>query len=132
MCGICSNYYPYYCPVNNDKLKTKTMRIELITSEEYNAIVEIQKNNPKLTFQNVGYQYIDKREFSEEDKKAFEDVTALLRSHVCGFSEFNNFRHSKDNELIIRLQYNYNHDSEGCFIGVGYLLVTELLNGFND
>lgn len=109
------------------------MTINLITEEEYNLLLEIQKEHPILTFQNQGYQYIDKSKFTEEDTNAFNKVTEILKNAIVGFSEFNNFRTTKIGELEIRFQYNWSADSPGVsFTGVGYLLVDELLNGFRE
>lgn len=107
------------------------MTIDLIKNKEYLKLLEIQKNHHLLTFQNKGYQYINKSKFSEEDKKAFEEVTEILSKSVRGFSEFNNFKLDKNKNIGIRLQYNYGYEEgERSFYGVGYLLVSELLNGF--
>ena len=41
----------------------------------------------------------------------------------------------KTKEIRIRFQYNYNADEEksnNSFIGVGYIFLDELLNGFRD
>jgi len=109
------------------------MTIELITTEQYKILAEIQEKHKILTFQNSGFEYIKKSEFTPEDKEAFEQVESILREHVTGFSEFSNFCHSKDGELRIRLQYNYGaEDNSMSFTGVGYLLLKELLNGFGE
>lgn len=105
------------------------MRIELISKEQFNIISDIQKEFPVLTFQNDGYQYI-KEVLNNDEEKARMDVAKILGKHVRGFSSFTNFRISKNNELQIRLQYNYNWDAGLPFTGVGYILLDELLNGF--
>jgi len=108
------------------------MQIELISKEEFDIILDIQKKHPILTFQNEGYQYVKKSKFTENDQKAYDTVSKILSKHISGYSEFNNFRLSKKtNELQLRVQYNYGYDGEGThFIGVGYILLDELLNGF--
>ena len=109
------------------------MKIELITKQQYSVIMEIQKSNKKLTFENVGYDYVDKSKFEESDKEAFDKITAILKEHITGFSEFNNFCTTKNGEISIRMQYNYGaEDNSMYFNGVGYILVKELLNGFNN
>lgn len=108
------------------------MKINLITQKEYNKLIRLYKDYPALTFQNNGYQYIDKSKFNEEENQAFAEVTEILKNSVFGFSEFSNFRQSKDGKPQIRLQYNYSHDESGYFIGVGYVLIDELLNGFKE
>jgi hypothetical protein len=109
------------------------MKIELITETQFNELSNIQKNHAVLTFQNKGYQYIDKSKFTEEDKEAFNIVTKTLKEHVVGFSEFNNFGLDKNGNVQIRLQYNYGaEDNTMPFTGVGYLLLSELFKGFNN
>jgi hypothetical protein len=104
------------------------MRITLITPSEHKELKDIYSNVPKLTFQNNGYEYIDKSKFTESDKTAFDRVTEILKKSVHGFSCFNNFRLTKNNEIELRLHYRYNES----FTGVGYILLDELLNGFNN
>jgi hypothetical protein len=112
------------------------MTIELISKEQHEFLKKIQKEHPFLTFQNKGYQYIDKTKFTDEDKKAFDKVTTLLKKHITGFYEFNNFVISnKTKEINIRFQYNWTSDDEDAkisFVGVGYITIDELMNGFND
>lgn len=103
------------------------MKINLITSEEHKILSDIQKNNPILTFENKGYEYIDKSKFSDEDKIAFDKITEILKLHIIDFVEFNNFRIRK-NDIQIRFQYKY----DPSFTGVGYILLDELLNGFTN
>lgn len=103
------------------------MTITLIEQHEYDFIVDIQKNHPALTFQNSGYEYINKSKLSESDLKAWKEIEDLLRKSIKGFSKFFNFKHNKKGELVLR--FNYAYDEK--FIGVGYLTVRELLNGFD-
>lgn len=108
------------------------MKIELINQTQYDRILEIQKQHPKLTFNNKGYEYIKKSELSEDDILAFQEVTNILKDHVIGFSEFNNFLDTKD---VIRLRFQYNYGAENnttSFTGVGYIELDELLNGFKS
>ena len=105
------------------------MTIELISQSQFDKIKEIKDKNPKLTFENKGYEYI--KDLSKEDKKAVKEVEDILKNHILGFSKFNNFR-EKNNEIEIRLQYNYGaEDNSMSFIGVGYIMLNELKNGFN-
>jgi len=109
------------------------MKIELITKEQYNTIKQLQGKHNILTLQNTGYESIDKSKFTEEEKKAFEEVESILRNHITGFSSFQNFRLSKSDELELRFQYNYGaEDKTMHFVGVGYILLDELKNGFNN
>lgn len=113
------------------------MTIELISEKEFNLITEIQKKYPVFTFENKGYEYITKN-LSIEENKAKEEITSILKKHILGFSEFNNFR-IRNNKIQLRIQYNYSleKDERGNkyttgrpFYGVGYLMLEELLNGF--
>jgi len=108
------------------------MEIELISKEQHKTILNIQKNHDILTYQNKGYDSFDKSKMTDEDKEAFKEVETILGKHIKGFSSFQNLRHSKKtNEIELRFQYNYNHNGGLTFIGVGYILLNELLNGFN-
>jgi hypothetical protein len=110
------------------------MTITLITQEQYDRIMEIQKNYPLLTFQNEGYEYPDKSKWDENHWNAFNEMTEILSKHIKGFSKFNNFKISKKGFVMLRFQYNWTIDDENkssYFIGVGYLSVDELLEGFD-
>jgi hypothetical protein len=111
------------------------MKIKLISEEQYNRLLTIQKEHPKLTFQNEGYSYIRKSELTDEDLKVWEEVTEILKSSIIGFCEFNNFRKTKSHpdRVQIRIQYNWCADDEpkGYYIGVGYLYADELFKGFD-
>lgn len=107
------------------------MKINLITKEQFDRLMSIQKSNPTLTYQNKGYDYINPKDLSDSDKEAIKEVTNILSDSVHGFSRFNNFKINKAGKIQIRLQYDYNYDGQGLpFTGVGYILVEELLNGF--
>ena len=103
------------------------MEINLISEKEFNILSGIQKKYPILTFNNKGYEYIDKSKFTDKDKKAFRIVVNILRKSIIGFSKFNNFRVIK-NEIQIRVQYHW----DISFTGVGYVMLNELLNGFEE
>jgi len=104
------------------------MEINLITKSEYNQLKVIQKQHPILTLQNIGYETIDKSKFLIADKDAFNKVTNILKKAIVGFIEFNNFKHNKKGELVLRFQYKWSWS----FTGVGYLKLSELLNGFEE
>ena len=101
------------------------MKIKLISQEQFETIQNIQKEFSILTFNNKGYEYINKSKFTEQDKEAYDKVFNILKDHVVGFTNFDNFR-LKDNKIEIRLHYYY----DSSFIGVGYILLEELLYGF--
>lgn len=104
------------------------MKIELITQETYQKLKSIFENHPALTLQNNGYEYLDKRKFTPEDEAAFKETSEILKKHVHGFSKLHNFRLSKNGR--IQLRFNYAWDER--FTGVGYILLDELLNGFEE
>ena len=104
------------------------MTINLITTEEHKLLHDIFTNYPALTLQNKGYEYIHKSKLTDEERERFKEVAAVLSKSVHDFSEFNNFRLSPCGQVQIRLQYHYS----SSFTGVGYLLLDELLNGFNE
>ncbi len=109
------------------------MTITLITPEQHALLVKLQEEHPILTLENKGYETINQSRFSEADKEAFNQVTEMLNKHIKGFSSFNNFKHRKNGELVLRFQYCWTADEinpSTSFTGVGYLLVDELLNGF--
>lgn len=111
------------------------MTIALITKEQHQSILDIQKNYPKLTYQNRGYDTLNKSLLSSEDNEKFIEVQEILKASIKGFSEFNNFKITKDNRICVRFQYDYSADvipRSNSFTGVGYLLVDELLNGFEE
>lgn len=104
------------------------MTINLITQREYDLLKSVQIKFPNLTFQNNGYEYIDKSKFSEKDKKAFRIVSNILSKSIVRFSRFDNFKLSKDGEIRIRFQYGWDER----FTGVGYLDLLTLFEGFKE
>ncbi len=107
------------------------MRIELLTPEQHAEILSLYNEFPELTLENKGYEYINRRGFSPEAKEADKKVSDILKANIYGFQSFSNFCHDKDGNIRIRIQYNWNYDDkEGSFVGVGYCLLSELLNGF--
>lgn len=116
-------------------MRLENMTIEIMDESTYNRLLEIQKKHPKLTFQNDGYQYVDKSTFSEEDLAAFNEVVEILNKHVHHFIEFNNFKLRKlknVEEEVICARFQYNWDPEGNqFIGVGYIPFPAFIYGFD-
>lgn len=109
------------------------MTITLITEDTYNTLVNLQKKHPVLTFQNVGYEYINKSKLNPEDLEVIASISVILSEAVKGFRKFFNFRLSKEGEIEIRFDYNWSADAEDHslpFTGVGYLYLDELLTGF--
>lgn len=109
------------------------MKINLVNKTTYLELKNIFEQNKGLTFQNNGYEYISINDLSEDDKKAYNRVNEILTNQIIGFSKFNNFRVTKKGDVQIRFQYNYGADDDTMyFIGVGYLLLDELLKGFSS
>jgi hypothetical protein len=109
------------------------MKIQLLTQEQHDEILIIYKSFPELTLQNKGYEGIYRAGLSIEAKEADLKINTILKSSIVGFSIFQNFCHTKDGEICLRLQYNWRaEDNSMPFIGVGYILLKELLNGFNN
>lgn len=108
------------------------MKITLLTKEQHDEILSIYEVFPELTLQNKGYEYIDKSKLPNEAKDAFKAVENILKANIVGFSSFTNFKVNKDGEIQLRFDYNYNYgNNERPFTGVGYILLSELLNGFD-
>lgn len=112
------------------------MTITLITQEEYDKLISIQKEFPALTFQNNGYEYLNMSNLTEIELEKFKEAEDILKKAILGFSKFNHFKYSKKNgELQVRFQYNWTADEERrstSFTGVGYLEVEELFKGFKE
>lgn len=110
-----------------------SMEITLITQEIYDQLLGYYEKYPNLTLQNKGYEEIElmaSRTFTEEDKKAKSEVEEILKRHIKHFIRFQNFRLTKKSKEV-QMRFQYVWDPEAThFIGVGYLLLDELLNGF--
>ena len=59
------------------------MKIELITPETYEKLKSIFEQYPALTLQNNGYEYLNKSKFTEDEAKAFSEVSDILKKHVA-------------------------------------------------
>ena len=114
------------------------MTITLLSQQEYDTLLQIKKDFPALSFQNVGYQYINRDRFSAEEKAADAQVMEILKKHIKGVVSFDNFtfrtnKITKEKVWRVRFQYNWTADEIDrriSFTGVGYILIDELLNGF--
>ena len=111
------------------------MTINLITSEQHAKLKEIYTNYPVLTLQNKGFEGIDRGNFTDEEKQQDKEINDILKGAVIGFSRFQNFKLRDNGVIALRFQYNYSADEERpttSFIGVGYILLDQLLNGFKN
>lgn len=112
------------------------MKITLIEQHEYDMLMETQAKFPNLTYQNEGYDNPDKTKWSKEDLEAHKTCEDFLRKCINGFFTFNHFKLRENGRVCIRFQYDWVDPDDRAgnllsFIGVGYLEVQELLNGFN-
>ena len=111
------------------------MKIELITPEQHETILNIYKSFPILTLENKGYEGINRSKLTEAEKEADKKINEILKNHIVGFSRFQNFKtNNKENNLTIRFQYDWSAEDKNSipFIGVGYIKLDELLNGFKN
>lgn len=102
------------------------MKINLISSTDFKLLLSIYKQYPNLTLENKGYETLNLSKLSKEEKTAFNIVSDILRDSIVGFQSFNNFKHNKDGEVVLRFQYDWSVQ----FTGVGYILLEELYRGF--
>lgn len=79
----------------------------------YKKLLEIQRKYPELTFQNDGYQYINKTKLSDVALKKFDIVTSILKEEIDGFVEFNNFYITLNGDICIRMQVKYSDSFTG-------------------
>lgn len=109
------------------------MRINFLTIEEFSTLKDIQKHFSKLTFQNNGYEYIDKSKLSELELQQIVTIEKILSRAVVGFERFFNFKINKNSEVEVRFNYNYGAaDDSRSFSGVGYVTLRELREGFDN
>lgn len=117
------------------------MILTRLEQSDYDRLIEIQNNVPALTFQHEPYQEWIPKHFTENDLKALDEVKAIVRKAIYGFKNFTNFYQDKKGELRIRFYYDWSFSFQSDnnkiivrtgipFTGVGYLSVSELLNGF--
>lgn len=119
------------------------MILTTLEEEDYNKLVEIQKEFPHLTFVHEPYQEWIPKHFTDKDREALQKVKDLLKKAIYGFSNFTNFYYNKKGVLCVRFYYDWsfewNNDVDKIpirvgvsFTGVGYLKLSELLNGFDS
>ena len=104
------------------------MKITLCNKATHEELSTTQKEHPNITFQNVGYQYIEKSKLTKADNDALDRINEILKEHVEGFSKFFNFKIRVSGDIVMRFNYAYDE----YFTGIGYLGIDELLKGFKD
>jgi hypothetical protein len=93
----------------------------LITEAEYNTLITLSTKTDLQNDNKNHYYHAEKL----TDNSDVQYINSLLNEVIDGFISFSNFRVNSD---LIRLQYHYDIG----FIGVGYITITELLNGFKE
>lgn len=95
------------------------------TNKFYHALLHLQRTYPELTFNNDGYEY-QSRATRDRNAEAILAVEGILRQTLDGFEEFNNFKIRESGEIVVRVQYDYNADTNNPhFTGVGYFPLTD-------
>ena len=95
----------------------------ITTNKYYNQLIELKNDNPALTFNNIGYQYLSK-EAREQHKEQIKEISNILKETIKGFVKFNNFKPRKEGGFCVRVQYKW----DASFTGVGYFNI----NDFKD
>ena len=85
------------------------------------SITELYAEHPALTFQNNGYQYIDKSTLSEKDINAIKEIEEIIRGEGFKGVTFYNFIVRNDGTVDVRFDANY----DPSFIGVHYIPLVE-------
>lgn len=105
------------------------MTITLITQEIYDELAALARDYPKLILQNRGYEYLPVAVVQEHTQQLAR-IREILKAHVLGFSKFFNFR-IDDGRLVLRFDFDWGAEGSCVrFVGVGYLPLDHLLNGF--
>lgn len=86
----------------------------------YEMLIKIQKDFPELTFDNNGYEYLDK-EVKERHKEQINIISEILKKEINGFVRFDNFKPRKNGTFDVRIQYQWSIN----FHGVGYLNIED-------
>ena len=92
--------------------------------EDYYELLLFKKLYPELTFDNNGYEYL-KLKVRESHKEQIEKIESILKKHIGGFSNFNNFKPRENGSFDIRCQYNWGFPDDSYFMGVGYFNIKE-------
>ena len=90
------------------------------------TLQEIADTYPNLTFQNDGYEYINKSLLTAEELQAIGEITSILKSKIKYFTNFFNFKKRKSGELVVRFDGYYDMDSMAGFQGVYYINIKEV------
>lgn len=102
------------------------MTINLMSQEDHDVLLKLYENYPGLTYENKGWDNPNQSLWDEPTHKAFNKVNEILKKYIHGFNKFQNFRDRGEPQL--RFQYIY--DTRTGFTGVGYIMLSELKDGF--
>lgn len=89
----------------------------------YEILIKIQKDFPELTFDNNGYEYLNK-EVKERHKEQIDIISEILKKEIEGFIRFDNFKPRKNGSFAVRIQYLWSLS----FQGVGYFNIEDFKN----
>jgi len=92
----------------------------MTTTTNYETLIKIQKEFPELTFDNNGYEYLDK-EVKERHKEQIDLISEILKKEINGFVRFDNFKPRKNGTFDVRVQYYWDIN----FKGVGYFNIED-------
>lgn len=96
-------------------------------NENYNKLIELQKNYPLLTLDNIGFDKLPKK-IQENHSTQIKEIEEILKETIEGFVEFNNFKPRKSGTFDIRCQYKW----DISFIGVGYFNIERFKDTNNE
>lgn len=96
-----------------------------LTEDEYKKLLELFKYK-ELKSDSKNYYHCE----NMKDDTNVKWVNKTLNEIIEGFESFTKFVNKNDGSPSIRLQYNYGYDDTMYFVGVGYITIDNLKNGF--
>lgn len=113
------------------KLKIKDLKAmklkRFITEKESEQLKSIINNENLIS--NEAYTRINRDDLTGIDRKDFDFISNLLNEVIV---EFSNFKAVVSGDIFsFRFEYNWNYETDQIsFIGVGYIDINTLKNGF--
>lgn len=83
-------------------------------TEAFIRLMEIRKENPDLTFDNQGYEYLSP-EVKEKHKEQIEEISSIMKKFFPYFRRFDNFKPRKDGTFSIRFQGDWSNSFTGVY-----------------
>ena len=99
-----------------------------MSPEVYSELLQLYNDFPIITYQNKGYDNINRYKLNEEEQQADERVGEILKKHIHSFVRFQNFSLDKSGGIRVRLQYRWSE----LFTGVGYVPIEDFIEGFEE